>query len=101
MTRTFRALPKEFTLSPNYPNPFNPETNISFALPENSLVNLKVYNLSGQLVKTLVDSNLPAGTYTVTWNGTNSAEEKVASGIYFYRLSAGTYSQTRKMCLLK
>jgi flagellar hook assembly protein FlgD len=96
-----RAIPTAYALNANYPNPFNPTTNISFALAEDSKVCLKIYNLSGQLVKTLVDANLSAGTYTVSWNGTNGSEEKVASGIYFYKLSAGSYSQTRKMCLLK
>jgi hypothetical protein len=96
-----RAIPTAYALNANYPNPFNPTTNISFALAEDSKVCLKIYNLSGQLVKTLVDANLSAGTYTVSWNGTNGSEDKVASGIYFYRLSAGSYSQTRKMCLLK
>jgi len=101
VTTTAKALPEEFTLNPNYPNPFNPQTNISFALPIDSRVSLKIYNLSGQLVKTLLDNNLSAGTYTVTWDGTNSSEERVASGIYFYKLTAGNYSQTRKMCLVK
>jgi len=96
-----KVIPTAFALHPNYPNPFNPETNISFALPEDSRVNLKIYNLSGQLVKTLLDTNLPAGTYTVNWDGTNGSEERVASGIYFYKLTAGNNSQTRKMCLMK
>ncbi|MDP3025797.1 MAG: T9SS type A sorting domain-containing protein, partial [candidate division Zixibacteria bacterium] len=88
-------------LHPNYPNPFNPTTNISFALPEDSRVSLKIYNLSGQLVKTVLDANLPAGTFTVIWDGTNISEERVASGIYFYKLTAGNYSQTKKMCFMK
>jgi hypothetical protein len=96
-----KALPMTFTLYPNYPNPFNPETNISFALPVDSRTSLKIYNLSGQLVKTLLDENLSAGTYTVHWDGSNSSGEKVASGIYFYKLTTGDYSQTRKMCMVK
>lgn len=96
-----KALPQTFTLFPNYPNPFNPETNISFALPVDSRVSLRIYNLSGQLVKTLLEENLSAGTYTVHWDGSNSSGEKVASGIYFYKLTAGEYSQTRKMCMVK
>jgi hypothetical protein len=96
-----RAIPTAYALNANYPNPFNSTTNISFALAEDSKVYLKIYNLSGQLVKTLVDANLTAGTYTVSWDGTNGSEDKVASGIYFYKLSAGSYSQTRKMCLIK
>jgi hypothetical protein len=101
ISTAFKNIPLEFTLMPNYPNPFNPETNISFALPADSRVSLRIYNLSGQLVKALLDTNLPAGTYTVNWDGTNGSEEKVASGIYFYKLTAGNYSQTRKMCLMK
>jgi hypothetical protein len=96
-----KVIPTAFALYANYPNPFNPTTNISFALPENSRANLKIYNLSGQLVKTVLDANLPAGTYTVIWDGTNSSEERVASGIYFYQLTDGNYSQTRKMCFMK
>jgi hypothetical protein len=96
-----KVIPTAFALYANYPNPFNPTTNISFALAEDSRVNLKIYNLSGQIVKTVLDDNLPSGTFTVTWDGTNSSEEKVASGIYFYKLTAGNYNQTRKMCLMK
>jgi hypothetical protein len=101
VTTTAKAVPEEFTLYPNYPNPFNPQTNISFALPADSRVSLKIYNLSGQLVRTLLDENLPAGTHTVHWDGTNISGEKVASGIYFYKLTAGNYSQARKMCMVK
>ncbi len=96
-----KVIPTAFALYPNYPNPFNPTTNISFALPEDSRVSLKIYNLSGQIVKTVIDANLPAGTFTVIWDGINSSDERVASGIYFYKLTAGNYSQTRKMCLMK
>jgi hypothetical protein len=98
---TAKAVPEAFTLYPNYPNPFNPQTNISFALPADSRVSLRIYNLAGQLVKTLSDENLPAGTHTVHWDGTNISGERVASGIYFYKLTAGNYSQARKMCLVK
>jgi len=83
-------------LQQNRPNPFNPTTDISFALPEASVVRLEIYNVMGQKVSVLVDGRLPAGTHTFTWDGSS-----VASGIYFYRLQAGPVVETRKMVLLK
>jgi len=96
-----RAIPTAYALHPNYPNPFNPTTNISFALPIDSKVSLKIYNVAGQLVRTLVNETMVAGTHTVTWDGINSNGEKVASGIYFYKLNAGDYSKTMKMVMTK
>ena len=96
-----RAIPTAYALNANYPNPFNPTTNISFALPIDSKVSLKIYNVAGQLVRTLVNETMVAGTHTVTWNGANSNGEKVASGIYFYKLNAGDYSKTMKMVMTK
>jgi hypothetical protein len=93
---TGMGLPEEYTLVQNYPNPFNPDTDITFALPEAGRVELVVYNIGGQQVATLVDGWLDAGVYTRTWNGSD-----VASGVYFYRLHAGDYAQSRKMVLLK
>ncbi|MCJ7457935.1 MAG: T9SS type A sorting domain-containing protein, partial [candidate division Zixibacteria bacterium] len=96
-----RAIPTAYALNANYPNPFNPTTNISFALPIDSKVSLKIYNIAGQLVRTLVNETMVAGTHTVTWDGINSNGEKVASGIYFYKLNAGDYSKTMKMVMTK
>ncbi|MDP3023968.1 MAG: FlgD immunoglobulin-like domain containing protein [candidate division Zixibacteria bacterium] len=96
-----RAIPTAYALNANYPNPFNPTTNISFALPIDSKVSLKIYNVAGQLVRTLVNETMVAGTHTVTWDGINSNGEKVASGIYFYKLNAGDYSKTMKMVMTK
>jgi hypothetical protein len=96
-----RAVPTAFSLNANYPNPFNPTTNISFGLPIDSRVSLKIYNVAGQLVRTLVNETMVAGTHTVTWDGTNSNGEKVASGIYFYKLNAGDFSKTMKMVMTK
>jgi len=96
-----RAIPTAYALNANYPNPFNPKTNISFALPIDSKVSLKIYNIAGQLVRTLVNETMVAGTHTVTWDGINSNGEKVASGIYFYKLNAGDYSKTMKMVMTK
>jgi len=89
-------LPTEFSLAQNYPNPFNPETEIAFALPEVSSVRLTVYNILGQVVEVLVDSEMQAGYHLVTWNGKN-----VASGIYFYRITAGEFTGTKRMFLLR
>ncbi|MBD3168591.1 MAG: T9SS type A sorting domain-containing protein [candidate division Zixibacteria bacterium] len=89
-------IPTEFALNGNYPNPFNAETNISFDLPQNTHVNLEVYNLMGQKVETLVDGLMNAGQHTVRWDAST-----VSSGIYFYKLTAGKFTQTKKMNLLK
>ena len=90
-----------FELKAAYPNPFNLRTTIEFAIKTDAKVNLKVYNVSGQYVKTLVDEEMSAGRYTTTWDGTNYAGEVVSSGIYFYKMVAGNYSSTQKMVLLK
>lgn len=90
------------TLRANYPNPFNPETSISFDLTRNDTVSLSVYNVRGQLVKTLIDNEtLEKGNHLRVWNGTDNQERTVGSGVYFYRLQGEKASQTRKMLLLK
>ncbi len=94
-------LPSEYALEQNFPNPFNPSTNIRFALPEASEVTLTVFNLLGREVATVVTGRFDAGVYTVTWDGSNGAGVPVASGVYFYRLSTEEYRETRKMLLLK
>jgi len=94
-------LPKEFSLSQNYPNPFNPTTVIRYALPENQYVSLKVYNLLGQIVTTLVNSQKAPGYYQVLWNGKNSSGQDVASGVYFYRIKTGSFVKARKLVLLR
>ena len=85
----------------NYPNPFNPETTISYSLDKNAQVTISVYNVLGQKVKTLVNDNRVSGTHSVVWNGTDSNNNKVSSGIYFYKLTSGTVSDTNKMILMK
>ncbi len=87
---------KAFQLFQNYPNPFNPSTDIRFEIKENANVNLSVYNVLGQKVAELVNSELPAGIHSVSFNASN-----LSSGIYFYELKAGTYTSVRKMELLK
>ncbi|SYZ72449.1 conserved exported hypothetical protein [Candidatus Zixiibacteriota bacterium] len=95
------TLPEEFVLSQNSPNPFNPSTEIGFYLPSGAKVSLEVFNISGQKVTVLVDDYLPAGGHSVIWDGTDIRGQKVASGIYFYRLNAGSFADTKKMMLLK
>ncbi|UCC45582.1 MAG: T9SS type A sorting domain-containing protein, partial [Candidatus Zixiibacteriota bacterium] len=90
------GLPSEHSLSQNRPNPFNPSTEISFSLPAAADVTLKVYNITGRLVTTLVDGRLEAGRHTVTWDGSDAA-----SGVYFYRFQAAEFVASRKMILLK
>jgi hypothetical protein len=99
-TITTKVLPTRFALMNNYPNPFNLSTSISFALPVDSKVSLKLYNVAGQLVKSFED-RYEAGVHTIVWDGTNTKGEAVSSGIYFYKLVAGDYSCTRKMVLVK
>jgi hypothetical protein len=86
----------EYKLHQNYPNPFNPTTTINWQVAVGSKVELSVYNILGQKVITLVDQYMHAGQYQVEWNGAN-----FSSGVYFYRLDAGNYSEIRKMILLK
>ncbi len=88
-------------LQNNYPNPFNPVTNIAFSLDEAAHVTLEVYNVKGEKVKTLVDNDLPADTYNKVWNGTDANSRSVSSGVYFYKMKAGSYTVTKKMILLK
>ena len=86
----------EFVLYPNYPNPFNPETNIRFSLPEDQIVNLNIYNMTGQLVESLLNERRSAGIHSVHWNASG-----VASGVYLYQLQVGGRSITQKMILMK
>ncbi len=89
-------------LGNNYPNPFNPTTNISFSIEENGLVSLKIYNIRGQLIKTLVSENLDAGVHTMVWDGKDNNSQSVSSGIYLYKMKAGgRYTSTKKMILMK
>ena len=84
-----------------YPNPFNPTTTISFSIKEKAPVELVIYNILGQKVRTLVNQPLEPGEHSIVWNGTDNKGRSVASGIYFYRMKAGNYSETKKMVLKK
>lgn len=88
-------------LYPNYPNPFNPETTLSFSIAKNSPVNLKIYNMKGQLVRSLLNSNMTAGSHKLVWNGTDDNGKPVGSGLYFCRLNANGIQRSIKMVLIK
>lgn len=90
------SIPDKFEISQNYPNPFNARTAIEYALPRDSHVKIVIYNLLGQNVETLVDADKSAGNHQVIWNAAD-----VPTGVYFYRLEAGDFVQTRKMLLAK
>lgn len=95
------SVPTEFALENNYPNPFNPTTTIRYAVPFDSKVSLKVYNILGQEVRSLVNGFKPIGRYQVMWDGRNNSGSLVSSGVYLYRMEAGKFIQTRKMLLVK
>ena len=90
------TIPEKYTLEQNYPNPFNPSTKIKFSIPKEGFVTLKVYNMIGQEVATLVNENLKAGSYESTFDAKN-----LSSGVYFYTLKANNFSSTAKMVLMK
>jgi hypothetical protein len=94
-------IPATFELQQNYPNPFNPTTKIKYGLPTKSHMTLKVYNLLGQEINTLVDQVVPAGTHETQWDGKDKTGVEVATGIYFYKLVAGDFVETKKMMLVK
>ena len=90
------------SLSQNYPNPFNPTTTISYTVGQRAQVSLRIYNVAGQLIRTLADeARTPGEVHTATWDGRNEAGQSVSSGVYFYKLVAGNFVQTKKMVLLK
>ena len=93
--------PANFYLSQNFPNPFNTETVITFALPRSSDVKIEIFNILGQKVKDLVDERVSAGYKQVVWDGKDNNANIVASGIYFYRIIADEFVDVRKMTLLK
>ncbi|RKX20261.1 MAG: hypothetical protein DRP51_06005 [Candidatus Zixiibacteriota bacterium] len=96
-----QQLPLAFGLSQNYPNPFNPATTIRFSLETKAHVRLSVYDILGRKITTLINEELPSGNHSITWNGKDYKGNEVASGIYFYRIETDSFSETRKMVLLK
>lgn len=96
ITNLNTGIPEGFRLSQNYPNPFNPSTNIEFSIPEKSSVTLKVYDIKGQEAAVLANGEYTAGSYVVNWNAAG-----LASGVYFYTIKAGSFTQTKKLLLVK
>jgi len=94
-------IPDNFELGQNYPNPFNPNTNIKFAVPQKSHVNISIFNILGQKIRNLVDSDYGPGYYVTDWDGTSSNGAAVASGIYFYKIEADNFKDTKKLMLLR
>ncbi|MGK9476169.1 glycoside hydrolase family 78 protein [Melioribacter sp. OK-6-Me] len=94
-------VPADFALEQNYPNPFNPETVIKFSLPKSQFISLKIYNVLGQEVKTLVYREFQAGNHSVVWNGKDNYGNTAAAGIYFYKIDAGEFTAVKKMILMK
>ncbi len=95
------TVPETFSLEQNYPNPFNPETTISFHVPSKSFVSIKIYNMLGQEIQTLVNSEFGAGFQTVHWNAQDRNGNNVSSGVYFYRIKAGNFRKVMKMTLVR
>ncbi|RJP72298.1 MAG: T9SS C-terminal target domain-containing protein [Ignavibacteriales bacterium] len=96
-----KEIPVSFYVEQNYPNPFNPSTTIKYALPHTSYVTVKIYDILGRLVNTLVNSEMPAGIHKVVWNGDDSKGAKVVSGPYFYQINSGSQIISKKMLLVK
>lgn len=95
------SVPYTFALKQNYPNPFNPATKIAYSVERKTDVNISIYNILGQKVNTLVNETKQPGIYSVDWPGTDQNGTQVASGIYFYKMTAGDFIQTRKMLLMR
>ncbi len=95
------SLPTRFVLHQNYPNPFNPSTTIQYEVPVNSYITLKIYNILGEEVKTLVNELQSSGSKTIVWNGKDNFSRECSSGVYFFRLQSETFSSTKKMILIR
>jgi hypothetical protein len=96
-----REIPNEFMFYSAFPNPFNPSTTIRYDLPEDSFVTIKVYDMVGRHVKTLLNNKMSAGRRSIVWDSTNNFDQPVSAGTYFYTIRTDRYSQTKKMILLK
>ncbi|RLC53723.1 MAG: hypothetical protein DRH79_02830 [Candidatus Cloacimonadota bacterium] len=94
-------IPVATSLNGNFPNPFNPSTTITYSLSNETNVNIEIYNMKGQKVRTLKNEEQTAGDYNVVWNGKDDSSKSTASGVYFYKMQAGNYQQTKKMILMK
>ena len=96
-----KLIPQSYTLSQNYPNPFNPITYIRYSVPNFDFININIINVSGQIIKTIVNSSHQPGNYEIIWDGTNHYEISVPSGIYFYKMDANEFASVKKLVLLK
>ena len=94
-------IPDVYALHNNYPNPFNPVTNITYDIPEVANVSLDIYNVMGQKVRTLVAGSHEPGRYRVLWNATNDFGEGLSSGMYIYKIQAGDFVSVKKLILMK
>ncbi|MBT6939668.1 MAG: T9SS type A sorting domain-containing protein, partial [Candidatus Marinimicrobia bacterium] len=93
--------PVIYSLYQNHPNPFNPVTTLRYDLPENSFVNITIYDMIGRLVRNLVSTQQDAGYKSIRWDATNNSGQPVSAGLYLYMIQAGDFRQTKKMVLLK
>jgi hypothetical protein len=96
-----QSVPEKFQLSANFPNPFNPETKIEFEIPQFTTVSIGIYDASGKLVKTLIDEPMEPGYHSVIWHGNDDNDRTVNSGVYFYKMRAGNYSEVMRCVLLR
>ena len=94
-------IPSDYGLYQNYPNPFNPSTEIGYALPEKGRVRITIYSPTGKRIRTLVDRDRSAGEYAAVWDGADDSGRRVGSGIYVCRMTAGSFSKTVKMTIMK
>jgi hypothetical protein len=100
-TNGIPIVPLEYSLEQNYPNPFNPSTTIRYTLAHSASVELEIYNILGQRIKTLVKTVQPIGVYSVDWNGENEEGKQSPSGIYYYRIKTSEFTAVKKMTLIK
>ncbi|MGH1366880.1 MAG: T9SS type A sorting domain-containing protein [Calditrichia bacterium] len=101
LSEELNSIPNSFVLKQNFPNPFNPTTNITFSITQATMINLSIFDITGRHIRTLVDKHLPVGEHAFVWDSRSDSNEKTGSGIYFYRLSREEASETRKMILLR
>lgn len=96
-----QTLPEAHSVSQNFPNPFNPTTTINYSLPSDQFVSIKIYNINGQEIRTLLRRSQPQGEYSITWNGEDDRGNSVSSGVYFFQVTAGEYKMSIKITLLR
>lgn len=101
VTENDNAVPADFSVAQNHPNPFNPQTTIGFSLPRSATVTIDIYNLLGERIRKLVSRTMPPGEHAVVWDGRDDDGGEISSGVYFYRLRADDFSATRKMLLVR